>query len=333
MKAIVIQTEQENHPLVWQHVPAPTHANNEVLVDVYAAALNRADLMQRAGSYPPPPGTSDVLGLEVAGCITAVGANVMDWNVGDRVCALLPGGGYAEQAVVPVSMLMPIPPDWSYEQAAAVPEVFLTAFVNLFMEANLQAGETLLIHGGASGVGTAAIQLAAKTGARVLVTAGTDEKVARCKELGAELAINYKMQDFAEAVKIHTAGAGVDVILDMVGAEYFARNLALLKQKGRIVFIAALSGTQTTLNLGILLRRRLRLIGSVLRGRSLAEKEAIKEAFMARFWSLLEQGTIQPVIDSIFPIQQAEEAHNRMAANKNIGKIVLRVREPVNKRR
>jgi putative PIG3 family NAD(P)H quinone oxidoreductase len=326
MKAIVIQADQENKPLAWQEVPAPAYSADEVLVDIYATALNRADLAQRAGHYPPPPGASPILGLEMAGQITAVGTNIIGWKVGDRVCALLPGGGYAEQASVPASMLMPIPDNWSYEQAAAIPEVFFTAYVNLYMEANLQPGETVLIHGGASGVGTAAIQLLRETGNPVFVTVGTAEKAARCRELGAELAVNYKNEDFGEAVLTHTNGQGVDMILDNIGADYFERNLKLLKLHGRLVFIATMSGSQTGLNIGALMGRRLRLIGSVLRPRSLAEKVEIKERFMAKFWPQLLHGAIQPVIDSTYPIEQANEAHQRMAQNKNIGKIMLRVR-------
>lgn len=327
MKAITIQTGQENNPLIWQEVPAPIYGDDEVLVDIYATALNRADLLQREGNYPPPPGASDILGLEMAGRISAVGTNVTGWQVGDRVCALLPGGGYAEQTNVPHQMLMPIPDNWSYEQAAAVPEVFYTAFVNLFMEAGLQKGETVLIHGGASGVGTAGIQLAREAGCHVLVTAGTDEKIARCTELGAELALNYKKEDFAERVLAQTNGEGVDVILDMVGAAYLEHNLRLLKLRGRLVFIATLSGAKTEINLATLLGRRLRLIGSVLRSRSLAEKIEIKQRFIDRFWLMFIDGTIQPVIDSVYPIEQANEAHQRMASNKNIGKIILKVRE------
>jgi len=326
MKAIVVDSDSPDRSLRWADVPDPPCAPDEVLVDIHAAALNRADLMQRAGNYPPPPGASDILGLEMAGRIAALGANVTGWRVGDRVCALLPGGGYAERVNVPHALLMPIPPAWSYEQAAAIPEVFYTAFVNLFIEANLQAGETVLIHGGASGVGTAAIQLAHQARCAVFVTAGTDEKTARCLELGADWAINYRREDFAEVIRARTGGAGVDVILDMVGASYFTRNLKLLKTRGRLVFIAILSGGEVTFNLGSLLGRRLRLIGSVLRSRSVAEKVEIKEKFMARFWPLLLDGTIQPVIDSIYPIEEAEAAHHRMAQNRNIGKIVLRVR-------
>jgi putative PIG3 family NAD(P)H quinone oxidoreductase len=248
--------------------------------------------------------------------------------VGDRVCALLPGGGYAEQINVPAALLMAIPADWSYEQAAAVPEVFYTAYVNMFMEANLQGGETVLIHGGASGVGTAAIQLAHHAGCRVFTTAGDDEKVESCRALGAELAINYRKEDFAERILAYNQGEGVDVILDMVGASYLERNLQLLKLCGRLVFIALLGGSDAQLNLSVLMRRRLCLIGSVLRPRTLAEKVEIKERFMAQFWPLLVDGKIKPIIDSIYPIEQANEAHQRMAENKNIGKIVLKVRDP-----
>jgi putative PIG3 family NAD(P)H quinone oxidoreductase len=320
MKAIITKTDH----LSWQEIPAPAYSAEEVLVDVHATALNRADLMQRAGHYPPPSGASDILGLEVAGQIAALGDSVTGWQVGDRACALLAGGGYAEQVSVPAPLLMPIPDAWSYEKAAAVPEVFLTAFLNLFMEASLRAGETVLIHGGASGVGTAGIQLAKMAGCHVLSTAGTNEKTARCLELGAELAINYKNEDFAERIQAHTAG--VDVILDIVGAAYLERNLKLLKLGGRLILISALSGGKAQLNLGALLGRRLRLIGSVLRSRSLTEKIEIKQKFMERFWPLLLTGAIQPVIDSIYPIEQVEEAHQRMAKNHNIGKIILRVR-------
>ncbi len=326
MKAIVVKTDQKDRPLAWEEVPSPTYGPEEALVEVHATALNRADLMQRAGKYPPPPGAPDILGLEMAGRIAALGANVTGWQVGDRVFALLPGGGYAQEVTVPSQMLMPIPNDWSYEQAAAVPEVFYTAFVNLFMEVGLQAGETTLIHGGASGVGTAAIQLARQAGCPVFITAGTDEKTAYCEKLGAELAINYKKEDFAERILDYTGGGGVDVILDIVGAAYLERNIRLLKLKGRLVFIAMLSGAKTEINLGALQGRRLRLVGSVLRPRSLEEKVEIKERFMERFWPQLLDGTIQPIIDSVYPIEQANEAHQRMSENKNIGKIILTVR-------
>lgn len=325
MNAIHVDATKEGRPLVWQAAPDPSIGPDEVLVDIHATALNRADLMQRAGNYPPPPGAPDILGLEMAGVIRQVGAAVRGWQVGDRVCALLPGGGYAEQAAVPQALLMPVPQGWSFEQAGAMPEVFLTAYVNLYMEANLQPGETVLVHGGASGVGTAAIQLLRASGNPVIVTAGGADKCAACSELGADLAINYKEEDFVARVKAFTGGAGVDVILDMVGAAYLERNLSLLKLKGRLVFISTLSGGQTQINLGALMGRRLRLIGSVLRSRSLDEKVAIKERFMAQFWPRLEEGAIRPVIDSVYPITQANEAQLRMAGNLNIGKIVLQV--------
>ena len=326
MNAIHVDGNQPGRPLVWQTTADPVLGPDEVLVDIHATALNRADLMQRAGNYPPPPGAPEILGLEMAGQIAAIGANVSQWEIGERVCALLPGGGYAEQVVVPEGMLMPIPNGWTYTQAAAMPEVFLTAFVNMYMEANLQPGEIVLMHGGASGVGTAAIQLAQATGNPIIVTASSAEKCDACLKLGASLAINYKEKDFVEEVRTFTNGAGVDVIMDMVGANYLERNLSLLKLKGRLVFISMLSGGQTQINLGALMGKRLRLIGSVLRSRALAEKLEIKERFMANFWPLLEEGKIQPVIDSVYPITQANEAQQRMADNLNIGKIVLTVR-------
>jgi putative PIG3 family NAD(P)H quinone oxidoreductase len=327
MKAIVVQSDRENNPLVWQEVPVPAMGADEVLVDVHAAALNRADLMQRAGMYPPPPGASPIMGLEVAGTIAALGEAVSGWSMGQPVCALLPGGGYAEQASVPAGMLMPLPAGWSFTQAAAIPEVFLTAYVNLFMEAGLQAGESVLIHGGASGVGTAAIQLAKNAGCRVLVTVGAADKAGFCQSLGAEAAINYKQIDFAEAVQAHTNGIGVDVILDIVGGDYLARNLSLLKTKGRLVVIATMGGVQAPLDLRRLMSRRLRVIGSVLRARTPAEKIEIKERFMAQCWDSLLDGSLKPIIDSVYPVSQVEEAHDRMRRNQNIGKIVLQVRE------
>jgi tumor protein p53-inducible protein 3 len=326
MNAIHVDATQPDRPLVWRETPDPVVGPDEVLVEIHATALNRADLLQRAGNYPPPPGAPDILGLEMAGVISAMGDEVYEWQMGARVCALLPGGGYAEKVVVPQAMLMPIPQGWSFEQAAALPEVYLTAFVNLYMEANLQPGETVLVHGGASGVGTAAIQLLRTTGNPVIVTAGSAEKCAACMEIGANLAINYQEADFVDKVKEFTGGAGVDVILDMVGANYFQRNLSLLRLKGRLVFIATLGGGQTELNIGALMGRRLRLIGSVLRSRALAEKVEIKERFMDLFWNHLEAGTIQPVIDSVYPVAQATEAQAHMAENRNIGKIVLQVR-------
>ncbi len=325
MKAIVIKTEN-GRPLEWNEVDAPSCSPDEVLVDIYASAVNRADLSQRAGKYPPPPGSSDILGLEMAGVISRRTGETSGWKEGDRVCALLPGGGYAEQVNVPHRMLMPIPDGLSFEQAAAIPEVFFTAYLNLFLEAALETGETVLIHGGASGVGTAAIQLARHAGCRVFVTAGTDEKAAHCRELGAELAVNYNKADFAARMNEYTGGDGVDVILDIVGGPYLERNLNLLKVNGRLVCIATLGGEKAEISLRTLMGRRLRLIGSVLRARSNDEKIKIKERFMDRFWGYFLDGSILPVIDTVFPIDRANEAHARMASNQNIGKIVLKVR-------
>jgi tumor protein p53-inducible protein 3 len=266
------------------------------------------------------------LGLDMAGTVRQAGLRVEDWQPGERVCALLAGGGYAERVVVPSGMLMPIPDHWSYEQAAAVPEVFLTAYLNTFLEAGFVAGETVLMHGGASGVGSAAIQLVRQSGGRMLVTAGTDDKTALCSQLGAELAVNYRKEDFVQRILEHTSGDGVDIIVDIVGAEYLERNLSLLKLKGRLVFLAMLSGGRVEIDLGSLMGRRLRLIGSVLRSRSLQEKIETKGRFMSQFWPQLVDGTILPVIDSVYPIQNANEAQRRMADNRNMGKIILKVR-------
>ena len=324
MKAVVVG-EGDGRPLSWQEVPAPTPGEGEVLLRVAATALNRADLAQRAGNYPPPPGASETLGLEAAGTISEFGAGVEGWEVGDKACALLSGGGYAEKVVVPAPMLMPIPEGWNLEEAAGMPEVFFTAFLNLFLEGDLQTGESVLIHGGASGVGTAAVQLAREAGARVFVTAGTDEKTVRCLELGAELAVNYREEDFAERVEDYTNGEGVDVVLDMVGADYLARNLDLLKLNGRLVFISTLGGKEAQVDIRQLMSKRLTLKGSTLRARPLEEKVRIKEAFMARFWGALGAGRVKPVIDRTFPVGEVEAAHAYMRENKNIGKIILRV--------
>lgn len=323
MKAIVVD---EDKGLIWQEVPDPGCAPGEVLVEVHYTALNRADLMQRSGNYPVPAGASEILGLELSGTVLETNSSSAWWK-GDRVCALLSGGGYAEKACVPEKLLMPIPEGWSLAEAAGLPEVFYTAFLNLFLEAGLKGGERVLIHGGASGVGTAAIQLAREAGCEVFATAGTAEKVARCRELGASTAINYREQDFAEAVAEKTAGKGVDVILDMVGADYFERNLASLAVSGRLVFISSLSGSKVELDVRKLMAKRALLKGSTLRARPLEEKVAIKEAFVQQFWEALERGRVKPVIDTVFDIQDAEKAHASMRDNQNIGKLLLRVRE------
>jgi len=324
LKAVLIDETSPDRQLIWGDAPAPTYGPDDVLVDVHATALNRADLSQRAGNYPPPPGASEILGLEMAGTIAAIGERVRGWAVGDRVCALLPGGGYAEQVSVPAAMLMPIPAGWSMAQAAALPEAFLTAYVNLYLEAGLSRGETALVHGGASGVGTAAIQLCRSSGNPVVVTAGSDEKCAACTRLGAT-AINYRSEDWQARVReLHPQG--VDVILDMVGGGYLSANIDLLRTKGRLVFISTLSGVTGEIDIRRIMGRRLKLIGSVLRSRSLEEKIAIRNGFVATFWDAVNRGTIQPVIDGVYPVILANEAHKRMAENRNTGKIVLQVR-------
>ncbi len=321
MRAIVVDS---SHQLSWQEVEDPTCAPHQVLVDIHASAVNRADLLQRVGQYPPPPGAPPYMGLEMAGTICQIGKNVCGWQVGDRVLALLSGGGYAERVAVPADHLIALPKEWDFTRGAAIPEVFLTAFVNLFSEAQLQAGETVLIHGGASGVGTAAIQLAREAGCRVIATAGTSAKIERCRALGAELAINYRTDDFAEAVQAHCEG--VDVVLDISAADYLERNVCLLKRGGRLVFIALLSGPRATLDIGQVLGKRLHLIGSTLRGRSNAEKASITRAFSERFWPLILSGAIVPVIDTILPIERVDEAQQMLAENRTIGKVVLTVR-------
>jgi putative PIG3 family NAD(P)H quinone oxidoreductase len=326
MKAICVRSAEPGRPLAWSDVPDPVPGPDEVLVEVFATSLNHADLAQREGNYPPPPGASEILGLDAAGRIASAGPNVKEWQPGDRVCALLGGGGYAEYAAVPQDMLMRVPEGWTFEQAAALPEAFLTAFVNIFTEAAFEPGEVVLVHGGASGVGTSAIQLVCQAGGHVLATAGTEEKVAVCRALGAELAVNYRERDFAAEVRDHTAGAGVDIILDMVGASYLERNIGLLKLKGRLVFIATQSGAQATMDIGALMGRRLRLIGSMLRARKPAEKAGITRGFVDRFGQALAAGAVRPVIDSVYPIERAEEAHRRMASGAHTGKIVLKVR-------
>ncbi|MCG3121448.1 MAG: Phthiocerol/phenolphthiocerol synthesis polyketide synthase type I PpsC [bacterium] len=307
-------------------VPTPAFNADSVLIEIHATAVNRADLLQRRGLYPPPPGESDIIGLEAAGVIVAKGTDVKSWQIGERVFCLLGGGGYAEYVAVHQDMLLPIPAHLSFEQAAAIPEAFYTAFVNLFREGDLKAGELVLIHAGASGVGTAAIQLAQHAGATVLVTAGSDEKIRRCLELGANGGINYKTEDFAARVTALAQPPGVDMILDCVGGEYLHKNLALLRQQGRLVLIGLLGGAKSEIDLTLVLRRRLRLIGSVLRSRALAEKIALTAAFKEKILPLFVKQQIHPVIDSVFPLAAAGEAHDHIAANKNFGKVVLQVR-------
>ncbi len=331
MKAILVDTESPNRDLLWQDAADPVASEGQVLVDIHASAVNRADLLQRGGHYPPPPGESEILGLEMAGVVAAAGPEVSDWRVGDRVCALLGGGGYAERVAVDARQLLPVPDGWSFERAAAVPEVFLTAWLNLFREGALLAGETVLIHAGASGVGTAAIQLAREAGCRVLATAGTETKRERCRQLGAAFACDYKDTDFAAEIRevlatTDSPGQAVDVVLDVAGASHLPRNLDVLAPQGRLVLLALLGGTDGEIDLGLVLRKRLRLIGSTLRSRPVAEKGDIIAGFRSQFWEALVSGRIEPIIDRVLPVQDAGQAHAVIASNTTIGKVILAVR-------
>jgi putative PIG3 family NAD(P)H quinone oxidoreductase len=325
MKATLIAADGSGD-LSWGDAPSLSPGPHQVLVEVHATAVNRADLLQRRGFYPPPPGESEILGLEAAGVVASVGPQVTKVKVGDRVCCLLAGGGYAEQIVVHEAMALPIPTGLDFAQAAAIPEAFYTAFVNIVQEASLATGERVLIHAGASGVGTAAIQLVKARGAVAYVTAGSDDKLARCRALGADEAINYKTESFAERIAALTQGQGVDVILDCVGGSYLEGNVGALRSQGRLVIIGLMGGTKADINLGLVVSRRLRVIGSVLRTRSLAEKLAITDAFKAEVLPLFASGKMKPIVDATYPITDAAAAHDYVAANKNFGKVVLIVR-------
>jgi putative PIG3 family NAD(P)H quinone oxidoreductase len=325
MKAIVVEQIGDGPHLLWKDVPDVSHGAGEVHLEIKASAVNRADLSQARGNYPPPAGVTDVLGLEASGVVRAVGANVEQWQVGDRVCCLLPGGGYAQRVAVPAGMLLALPDNWTFEQGAAIPEAWLTAFVNLFQEAALEEGESVLIHAAGSGVGTAAIQLARVAGATVFATAGTEEKLLKAKELGAALAVNYKHANFAREIDTFRKGLGLDVILDPVGASHFGKDLEVLANNGRLVVIGLLSGALTEINLGAVLGKSLRIIGSRLRPRPIEEKVAITAAFAERFWTLFEDGRLQPIIDRTFPMAEAQAAHEYVRQNRNVGKVILRV--------
>ena len=326
MYAIEVEQTQSGHQLIWREVEDPVPQPGELLVSIHATTLNRADLSQAEGNYPPPPGAPHIMGLDMSGEVLEVGSGVEGWKVGDHACALLAGGGYAEKVAVDRRLLIPIPNGWSFEEAACLPEVYLTAYVNIFMEAGFQSGETILIHGGASGVGTAAIQLAKGAGGRVITTAGRPDKVQTCLDQGADLAVNYRTEDFVTRTLDYTEGEGVDVILDMVGAEYLERNISLLKVKGRLVFIAALGGSEARVDIRHLMGKRARLIGSVLRARPVEEKAEIIRRFRQQFWGPIEKGSIRPVIDTVMPVAEAHAAHEHMRDYQNIGKIVLKVR-------
>jgi putative PIG3 family NAD(P)H quinone oxidoreductase len=303
--------------------PVPEPGLGEVLVRVEAAGVNRPDVLQRQGRYAPPPGVTDVLGLEVAGAVVAVGPGVSEPEIGSRVCALVAGGGYAEYCVAPAPQCLPIPDGLSVVEAAALPETYFTVWTNVFERGRLRAGESLLVHGGASGVGTTAIQLACAFGARVFATAGGAGKCRACERLGAERGIDHREEDFVVVVKQLTAGRGVDLVLDMVGGDYTPRNLDALAQDGRLVQIAFLRGAKVELQLQALMQRRLWITGSTLRPRSVEEKGAIAQALLRQVWPLLAAGRCKPVIDSTFPLARAADAQRRMESSLHVGKIVL----------
>jgi NADPH2:quinone reductase len=302
--------------------PIPTPGHGEVLIRVEASGVNRPDILQRLGKYPPPSGASDLPGLEVAGTIESVGVDAARWHAGDRVCALVAGGGYAEYCAAPAPQCLPIPKGFSSDQAAALPETFFTVWTNLFQRAGLRAGELVLVHGGTSGIGTTAIQLARAFGATVLATAGSDEKCAACERLGAT-AINYKTQDFVQAVRARTSNRGVDIVLDIVGGDYLQRNIECLAMHGRLIQIGLLGSARAEINLAPLMQRRLTITGSTLRIRSVEEKASIARELEAQVWPLLAASQVLPVIDRTLPLAEASEAHRLLEAGEVIGKIVL----------
>jgi NADPH:quinone reductase len=304
-------------------VPRP--GAGEVLIRVDAAGVNRPDVLQRLGNYPPPAGASDIPGLEVAGTVVEVDASAARWHPGDRVCALVAGGGYAEYCVAPAIQCLPIPPEMSVVSAAAIPETFFTVWTNLFKRGGLQPGERVLIHGGSSGIGTTAIQLAHAAEAIVLTTAGSDAKCEACRRLGADVAINYRRDDFVEIARRETSGVGVDIILDMIGGSYLPRNIECLALNGRLIQIGLLGGAQAPIDLGRVMRRRLTITGSTLRVRTVEEKGELARDLEANVWPLLAAGRVAPVIDRTFPLAEAAEAHRRMETSEHVGKLVLTV--------
>jgi len=305
--------------------PVPTPAPGEVLIETFAASVNRLDVFQREGIYPIPPGASDIPGLDAAGRVVAVGERVAGLKVGDEVCALLTGGGYAEYCLAPADVCLPIPGGLAAVDASALPEACFTVWSNVFDTAGLTEGQSLLVHGGSSGIGTTAIQMAKGLGARVFTTAGSVEKCALCRELGADLAVNYREEDFVKAVRDATGGTGVDVVFDIVGGDYMARNLDALAVEGRLVQIALLGGAEVSFNYGQVMMKRLVLTGSTLRGRPVPFKAAIAANLAARVWPLIEQGRLRPVVETVLPLREVAEAHRLIVSGHNKGKIVLRI--------
>jgi putative PIG3 family NAD(P)H quinone oxidoreductase len=323
MRAVVADGAGGPEVLTVEERPDPEPGPGEVVLDVAAAGLNRADLLQRQGFYPPPSGASDILGMECSGTVSAVGADVTGWGVGDVGCALLSAGAYATKVALPAGQLMPVPDGVDLVTAAALPEVACTVWSNVFMVAGLRPGETLLVHGGAGGIGTFAIQLAAAYGARVFTTAGTPEKRRLVRELGAEIAIDYRGEDFVEVVRQATDGAGADVILDNMGASYLARNVAALATEGRLVIIGMQGGTKAELDINALLRKRGAIVGTTLRARPAAEKAAICAAVVEHVWPVVADGSVRAVVDTTLPLERAAEAHALMESGEHSGKILL----------
>ena len=323
MRAVITSGAGGPEVLSVTDLPDPEPGPGEVRVAVAATAVNRADLLQRQGFYPPPPGASEVIGLECSGTVAEVGPDAEGWSVGDEVCALLAGGGYASQVVVPAGQLMPVPSGVDLVTAAALPEVACTVWSNVFMVAGLQASETILIHGGAGGIGTFAIQLASALGARVLTTGGTPEKLALCAELGADLTINYRDEDFVSVVRDHTDGAGVDVILDNMGAKYLGRNVEALAVEGRLVIIGMQGGTKGELDIATLLRKRGAVIATSLRSRPVPEKSAICASVVEHVWPLVADGQVRPIVHRTMPLAEARAAHELMESGDHSGKILL----------
>jgi putative PIG3 family NAD(P)H quinone oxidoreductase len=324
MHAVVITEPGGPEVLQWTEVPDPVPGPGEVLVDVTASAVNRADMMQRQGAYPPPQGAAPYPGLECSGTIAALGEGVTGWQTGDQVCALLAGGGYAEKVAVPAGQLLPVPNAITIVEAAALPETVCTVYSNVFLGARLQPGETLLVHGGGSGIGTTAIQLGKQAGAIVAVTAGSQEKLDACKQLGADLLINYREDDFAERLLELTDGHGADVILDIIGAGYLAKNLAALAQDGRIANIGLQQGRRAELDFGLLMAKRGTIMSTTLRARPAEQKASIVAAVADSVWPLVDTGALRPVIYQELPMARADEAHRLMTASTHTGKIVLR---------
>jgi putative PIG3 family NAD(P)H quinone oxidoreductase len=323
MIAIEIREPGEPDVLVPVERPKPAPGAGEVLIRVAAAGVNRPDVFQRRGRYPPPPGASDIPGLEVSGVIDALGPGVTEWRVGNAVCALVTGGGYAEYCVAPAPQCLPVPRGMDVVTAAAIPETFFTVWTNVFQRGRLRPNESMLVHGGSSGIGTTAIQLAKARGSRVFATAGSAEKCAACERLGAERAINYRDADFVAVVRDLTGGRGVDVVLDMVGGDYFARNIDALAVEGRLVEIATLQGVKAELNIQTIMQRRLTIIGSTLRARPVADKGAIAAELRQHVWPLLESGAVKPIVHAMFPLRNAAEAHRVMESSAHIGKLLL----------